>query len=136
MFSVSSLYLEEKYREFLQAANTTYFGLCILKDGESGSRFQKQLSVEVEKIYEAHKSGNYKASKEECEKVLQGYLENLNDQLADRYSMPEGKGLQNLCDDITKMEAEWSKKELGPAKEKAFKDFEDNEVGYSKAIEI
>jgi hypothetical protein len=66
--------------------------------------------------------------------VLQAYWHHFENQLADRYLEPEGKGFQNFCDDIENMKAEWNEKELGPANEKAFKKFENNEVSCSKAI--
>jgi hypothetical protein len=128
MFSVSSLYLGEKYREFEDVAKRTYFGLCILKDGESWFHYQQQLYEETKKIFETYQSRNYKKSKEACIKELQTYLQNFNGQFADRYSKPEGTGLQNLCDDIKEMKAKYNKKELGPAKEKVFTKFENNEV--------
>ncbi len=134
LVSVSSYCLEKKSEEFLKIANTIYLDLCILKDGVSGSRFQKQISEEAKKIYETYESRNCEKSKEACKKELDAQLHHFVNQLADRYSEPEGKGLQNLLDDIEKMKKKYNKKELGPAKETVLTKFENTEVNCSKVI--
>jgi hypothetical protein len=127
-FSVSRKHLQEKFQEFLDVANTTYKHLSILNNGESASHFQQRLTDEAGNIYQAQSALNYQTSKEKCESVLQTHLQNLEEQFDQKYSKLEGKGVQHLFDDIKQMKAEYKEKELGPARDKVYADFEKVEV--------
>jgi hypothetical protein len=101
---------------------------CILQDGESGSHYQQQLSEEAKKIDATRKSLNYEKSKEKCKKEMQVHLLKFEAKFVDMYSELEGKGIQNLRNDIKKMKTEYHEKELGPARDDVYKDFEKAEV--------
>jgi hypothetical protein len=98
--------------------------------GESIKNLADELSVLPPNIDEIHQNVTkiYQDSKKNCESELQIQLQNFEHLFDERFSEPEGKGVQNLQKDIEEMKAKYQQKELGPAKNDVYKNFEKTEV--------
>jgi hypothetical protein len=102
--------------------------------GESIKNLADELSVLPPNIDEIHQNVTkiYQDSKEKCESELQIQLQNFEHLFDERFSEPEGKGVQNLLKDIEEMKAKYQQKELGPAKNDVYKNFEKTKVIFIK----